>query len=154
MKKKTKGEGTEAETPKNKDSKKPAGSQKEIKASLDELFKAKKKIGKKSTKQEGEKKEKKLKKVKGKKPTHSTTPNDADDDDPATKIMFDTDVDALKKKLREMKKSQKNPGFTGTDDKGIRFIDGLRVYTEEELKMNIPGSGMTKDCPFDCDCCF
>ena len=35
-----------------------------------------------------------------------------------------------------------------------RTEDGLAIYTKEELKMNLPGSGMTDDCPFDCDCCF
>ena len=28
--------------------------------------------------------------------------------------------------------------------------DGLRIYSEEELGINKPGSGSTDDCPFDC----
>jgi len=35
-----------------------------------------------------------------------------------------------------------------------KVIDGCRIYTEDELKINIPGSGQTGDCPFDCNCCF
>ena len=31
-------------------------------------------------------------------------------------------------------------------------VDGLRIFTEEELK--IGQGGGTADCPFDCDCCF
>ena len=38
-------------------------------------------------------------------------------------------------------------GFKYTDD-------GLKIYTEEQLGMNKPGSGYTDLCPFDCDCCF
>ena len=32
--------------------------------------------------------------------------------------------------------------------------DGMRIFTEEELGLNKPGAGTTKDCPFDCDCCY
>ena len=51
-------------------------------------------------------------------------------------------------------KKVQSGGFTGTDENGQKFVDGLRLFTEEDLKMNLPGSGMTKDCPFDCNCCF
>lgn len=33
-----------------------------------------------------------------------------------------------------------------------KFIDGLPIYTVEELK--IGKGGDTEDCPFDCDCCY
>eukprot|EP00906_Rhabdomonas_costata_P000567 RCo000725 len=33
-----------------------------------------------------------------------------------------------------------------------RWVDGLRVYTEEELGLTT-GGGNTPLCPFDCDCC-
>ena len=32
--------------------------------------------------------------------------------------------------------------------------EGYNIYYEEDLKINLPGSGNTPDCPFDCDCCF
>ena len=32
--------------------------------------------------------------------------------------------------------------------------EGFQIYLEDDLKINLPGSGMTDDCPFDCDCCF
>jgi hypothetical protein len=34
-----------------------------------------------------------------------------------------------------------------------KTIDGLKVYTEEELGLN-NGGGDTELCPFDCTCCF
>lgn len=37
-------------------------------------------------------------------------------------------------------------GYTG------RVEDGVKVFKAHVL--NRPGSGQTKDCPFDCDCCF
>ncbi|KAK9845442.1 hypothetical protein WJX81_006511 [Elliptochloris bilobata] len=36
--------------------------------------------------------------------------------------------------------------------KDRRRLDGLRVYSAEELKVNQGGG--TLHCPFDCDCCF
>ncbi|ODQ50644.1 DUF1764-domain-containing protein [Saitoella complicata NRRL Y-17804] len=35
-----------------------------------------------------------------------------------------------------------------------RTEEGFRVYDEDFLKMNIPGSGETEDCPFECECCY
>ncbi|EFO64374.1 Hypothetical protein GLP15_5043 [Giardia lamblia P15] len=35
-----------------------------------------------------------------------------------------------------------------------RTKEGYYIYTPDELKMGLPGSGMTDKCPFDCDCCF
>lgn len=34
-----------------------------------------------------------------------------------------------------------------------KVVDGLKVYTEEELGLN-NGGGDTELCPFDCNCCF
>ena len=45
-----------------------------------------------------------------------------------------------------MEKEKKN-GRKFTDD-------GLPIYTPEELKIGLKGSGRTPKCPFDCDCCF
>lgn len=46
---------------------------------------------------------------------------------------------------------------TFADSRGTKTkrktIDGLKIYTEEELGLNIPG-GDTELCPFDCNCCF
>lgn len=36
--------------------------------------------------------------------------------------------------------------------KGKKEIDGLKVYTTEEL--NLGKGGDTPDCPFDCECCY
>eukprot|EP00049_Salpingoeca_infusionum_P022464 m.6912 g.6912 ORF g.6912 m.6912 type:complete len:207 (+) comp5204_c0_seq1:167-787(+) len=41
----------------------------------------------------------------------------------------------------------------GVRKKNRKLIDGLRVYTYQELGINAD-SGGTPDCPFDCDCCF
>eukprot|EP00727_Mastigamoeba_balamuthi_P000251 m51a1_g10222 hypothetical protein (127) ;mRNA; f:132821-133290 len=35
---------------------------------------------------------------------------------------------------------------------GRKVVDGLRVFTLDELEVN-PNSGGTPLCPFDCDCC-
>eukprot|EP00002_Diphylleia_rotans_P002502 TRINITY_DN11576_c0_g1_i1.p1 TRINITY_DN11576_c0_g1~~TRINITY_DN11576_c0_g1_i1.p1 ORF type:complete len:188 (+),score=44.95 TRINITY_DN11576_c0_g1_i1:60-623(+) len=40
----------------------------------------------------------------------------------------------------------------GESAKGRKIVDGLKVYTEDELK--IGRGGDTDLCPFDCDCCF
>ncbi|SPQ98677.1 unnamed protein product (mitochondrion) [Plasmodiophora brassicae] len=41
---------------------------------------------------------------------------------------------------------------SSTSASGSGYIDGLRVYTVEELKL---GLGEDTDlCPFDCQCCF
>jgi hypothetical protein len=37
-------------------------------------------------------------------------------------------------------------GYTG------RVEDGVKVFKAHVL--NKPGFGRSKDCPFDCDCCF
>ena len=39
-----------------------------------------------------------------------------------------------------------NEGFTG------RVVEGLKVFKAHVL--NKPNAGKSKDCPFDCDCCF
>ena len=46
---------------------------------------------------------------------------------------------------------------TGKGGKGRRLIDGLAVYTEEEVKKSaltdVKGT-LDGPCPFDCSCCF
>ena len=32
--------------------------------------------------------------------------------------------------------------------------DGYKIYTSDELKVALPNSGNTSQCPFDCQCCF
>lgn len=32
--------------------------------------------------------------------------------------------------------------------------EGFPIYKEGDLKINMPGSGETPLCPFDCECCF
>ncbi len=48
-------------------------------------------------------------------------------------------------------------GFFDSNDRGSRkrTNDGLRIFNVDELKLsnNLKGGG-TKDCPFDCSCCF
>eukprot|EP00924_Labyrinthula_sp_SR-Ha-C_P003949 snap_masked-scaffold_3-processed-gene-9.5-mRNA-1 protein AED:0.11 eAED:0.12 QI:0/-1/0/1/-1/1/1/0/129 len=62
-----------------------------------------------------------------------------------------------KKTVSQSLHSQKNILPSGTNEveiKGKRFDQklGLNVYTEEALR--IGQGGGTKDCPFDCQCCF
>lgn len=42
----------------------------------------------------------------------------------------------------------------GTSQTRKKTVDGLTVYTEEELGLGKPDSGGTGLCPFDCNCCF
>eukprot|EP00937_MAST-01D_sp_MAST-1D-sp2_P005954 g5954.t1 len=44
----------------------------------------------------------------------------------------------------------------GHAPKPVRFdsASSLPVYKEAALGVSLPNSGKTKDCPFDCDCCF
>ncbi|CDU22589.1 uncharacterized protein SPSC_01219 [Sporisorium scitamineum] len=38
-------------------------------------------------------------------------------------------------------------------DRRKRTVDGLRIFTVEELRLGEQGAGETSLCPFDCDCC-
>ncbi|VWU49359.1 conserved protein, unknown function [Hepatocystis sp. ex Piliocolobus tephrosceles] len=49
------------------------------------------------------------------------------------------------------KKDQKNKKSNNKEQR-MRTSDGLPIYTFKELKMG--KGGYTKDCPFDCNCCF
>merc|ERR1712046_179871 len=42
----------------------------------------------------------------------------------------------------------------GTGKKRKYTEEGFPIFTEEELKINLPGSGQSKECPFDCRCCY
>jgi len=57
---------------------------------------------------------------------------------------------ALKKKSRDER--ERKPQTIDHDFLRRRVEEGLPVYTEDEL--NIGKGGGTKECPFDCDCCF
>ncbi|EOB14778.1 hypothetical protein NBO_16g0063 [Nosema bombycis CQ1] len=72
------------------------------------------------------------------------------------------DIDDI---FKDIEKNRKNTNKqTKTDDldeddlkyltnkSDRKFIDGLPIYTVEELK--IGKGGDTEDCPFDCDCCY
>ena len=41
----------------------------------------------------------------------------------------------------------------GLKKKARKMVDGVKVYTEAELRLG-QGGGDTALCPFDCDCCF
>lgn len=66
------------------------------------------------------------------------------------------------RKARVLERQQKNiedPAATMPEDlpkvkHRSRTKEGYYIYTPDELKMGLPGSGMTDKCPFDCDCCF
>jgi len=54
----------------------------------------------------------------------------------------------------ETKKNQSDDWFASRSSKKTdrKQVDGVSVYTEEELNI---GKGKDTDlCPFDCDCCF
>lgn len=62
-----------------------------------------------------------------------------------------------------MKEAKMNKIFEAIDNakktdgaQKIRRVteDGYKIYTEEELGLNMTGGGDTELCPFDCDCCF
>ena len=59
--------------------------------------------------------------------------------------------DKSKKIFDAIKKADKTAGA-----QKIRRVteDGFKIYTEEELGLNMTGGGDTELCPFDCDCCF
>eukprot|EP00761_Pharyngomonas_kirbyi_P000576 gb/GECH01000576.1/.p1 GENE.gb/GECH01000576.1/~~gb/GECH01000576.1/.p1 ORF type:complete len:166 (+),score=49.53 gb/GECH01000576.1/:1-498(+) len=40
------------------------------------------------------------------------------------------------------------------NNQSTKHVNGLRIYTEEELGLNNSDAGNTSDCPFDCNCCF
>jgi len=44
--------------------------------------------------------------------------------------------------------------LNGTRKSGTKFMDGLRVYTSDELGLRQAAGKETDLCPFDCDCCF
>jgi hypothetical protein len=67
--------------------------------------------------------------------------------------------DEIKKRLmQKIKDKKKNTGhnkFSAKDEKKPRrkTSDGYKIYTEEELGLNIKSKN-GPDCPFDCNCCF
>lgn len=64
-----------------------------------------------------------------------------------------------KTKNKDRSKHGEKSNKTDTDDskyvmnkESRKFIDGLPIYSLEEL--NIGQGGDTEDCPFECDCCY
>eukprot|EP00055_Hartaetosiga_balthica_P009222 m.36229 g.36229 ORF g.36229 m.36229 type:complete len:150 (-) comp6656_c0_seq1:70-519(-) len=92
---------------------------------IDDLFASAKRTAEERKKEEDEIASKKAKKASAKKKRKAMEVNDADG--------F-SDAKGEKKTNRKM-------------------VDGLRVYTYDELGVSAE-SGGTDDCPFDCDCCF
>ncbi|SBS83549.1 conserved protein, unknown function [Plasmodium ovale] len=61
----------------------------------------------------------------------------------------------LQKKSRttaKMRRKEENVKMKKNGDERLRTPDGLPIYSVEELKMG--KGGYTKECPFDCNCCF
>lgn len=87
---------------------------------------------------------------------------DAKDEDAAAAVA------AKKKKSKKPKQSTSSPSFRGnpnekwTDDGlgGVYNADGFTGRNEDGVRVfkahlfNKPEFGSTKDCPFDCNCCF
>jgi len=66
-----------------------------------------------------------------------------------TKHTEDWIKDEWKKSLTDADSDRE--AFSGRYTKG----DRLPIYSlEQMMKRNKPESGKTKDCPFDCNCCF
>jgi len=82
------------------------------------------------------------------------------------KAKIQTKLESKKKKVQPERKRVKNdqlPSSTYWTDDGLggkfnaegytgRMQDGCRIFKAHVL--NKASSGNTKDCPFDCDCCF
>jgi len=86
-------------------------------------------------------------------------------EDPLDAMLLQRDVflRRLKAKRKEMRSSRANkaevflpdPVIDSQKKEGRKYTEeGYPIFTEEELKINLPGSGNTPLCPFDCDCCF
>uniref|UniRef100_A0A7S1JF46 DUF1764 domain-containing protein n=1 Tax=Eutreptiella gymnastica TaxID=73025 RepID=A0A7S1JF46_9EUGL len=63
---------------------------------------------------------------------------------------------AATKKKPKAASQQKDDNDMFADSRGLkagaRWVDGLRIYTPEELGLH-EGGGDTPLCPFDCECC-
>ena len=99
----------------------------------------------------------KVERIKSKKCDKKTGKKKTDDSD----IKNDLDVMFKSKASKSIKKKDKPPIQQVVQptkvqkekkQKPRKYVDGLPVYTEEEL--NIGKGGNTADCPFDCECCF
>jgi uncharacterized protein YpuA (DUF1002 family) len=56
-------------------------------------------------------------------------------------------------KKREFDMQQSGDQYSNPSVHRMDAESGLPVYKYYDLGMNIEGSGFTKDCPFDCNCC-
>ena len=61
-----------------------------------------------------------------------------------------------KKSSKKVEGSKDDIFGTGTADGRKRTEEGYLIYTEDELGLGVSSknAGYTKDCPFDCQCCF
>ncbi|KAH0576716.1 hypothetical protein SS50377_20062 [Spironucleus salmonicida] len=71
----------------------------------------------------------------------------------------DVDQDIINGVIEQLKKKKKSIQPKAElkrkkDHKRKYTDDGFPIYTSSELKIGLPGSGNTHECPFDCDCCF
>ncbi|KAF8406920.1 hypothetical protein HHK36_006041 [Tetracentron sinense] len=67
------------------------------------------------------------------------------------------DVTAKTKKMTKKNKSKvvKDVGFVDPPSRPRKkMVDGLTIYSEEDLGIGKLDAGGTPLCPFDCSCCF
>lgn len=75
---------------------------------------------------------------------------------PASKTVTDSNIKkAIAKKKKKDDKQTKKFYEPEQSKNGRKQTDeGFKVYTEDELKIGDTVGGQSKDCPFDCDCCY
>ena len=80
-----------------------------------------------------------------------------------SEVSSSSDIDAIFGKIKERKRKRKkeeekqhirkkSKELDCVQKASRKILDGLPIYTEEEL--NIGKGGLTELCPFDCTCCF
>jgi membrane protein involved in colicin uptake len=64
--------------------------------------------------------------------------------------------EAERKQPKKIEGSKDDIFGTGDVDGRKRTEEGYKIYTEDELGLGASSknAGYTKDCPFDCNCCF
>ncbi|EES99133.1 Hypothetical protein GSB_153402 [Giardia duodenalis] len=93
-------------------------------------------------------------------PEEAIDAEDMQDNELEDKQQIRAFLKARKARLAEgREKKLDDPAATLPEDLPIvkhrsRTKEGYYIYTPDELKMGLPGSGLTDKCPFDCDCCF
>ena len=70
----------------------------------------------------------------------------------------DKDKEKHKQKQKQTVSSANRsaPSYYSDSARPVRRDNQLKmnIYKEDALGLNIPNAGYTKDCPFDCNCCF